>query len=547
MSEFREDKQRTADQTLDEPADQPKRSSRKLQLRRGLASLPIEEQSEALKPSTPGSQPVQAMSSLELIQMAQEMTQSLKDGSYQPAVQQKKGSAGTDVGSMVSPVVQFGSGSSGGSSGSSGGTWSDYCDTLPSDLKTQAKAISNTSIQTGFKTLSTSHQRVLLKLKTDQARSRFITTSGCRSAVEVITATASHMDFYEKLFHSQAACRDKFEQITPDERGDLTKIQRVDAEAILADATRFTEWNVSRVAAELKKNLPLAAQLVRDINDAGKVQTDLLGLCEGQGGERLRRVAADPGFEVEQTKVDFVKDVRALMVTGKKSWDAMQELQPRYILKGKPTTIDPAVEVSKAIPLVSIIAYNTCSPALIDRILAANTSDPDYPKITRTNPDGSTTEVNDPAAKTKWSGRGFPKSKFTMKYLTGGGAFSMSDMSSVRITGRNDIAYWTYDPSVSGAMLASYTLDEIRQKLAVEESPDYAGGVLLVDLKKPATTALRTAAPQVRRPTCLDGLTFDQFALANPSLTYGVTSGGTGEVIVSGVDISQCDVKGIQR
>ena len=121
MSEFREDTQKTAKQTLDEPVESSKRSSRKLQLRRNLASLPLEEQGNAIRPAEPGSEPVQALGALELVQMCQEMTKSLQDGSYATTIQQKTdlstdGSSSAETNQKEAPVVQLtpGGGGSGG-------------------------------------------------------------------------------------------------------------------------------------------------------------------------------------------------------------------------------------------------------------------------------------------------------------------------------------------------------------------------------------------------------------------------------------------------
>ena len=45
----------------------------------------------------------------------------------------------------------------------------------------------------------------------------------------------------------------------------------------------------------------------------------------------------------------------------------------------------------------------------------------------------------------------------------------------------------------------------------------------------------------------IDGLTFDQFALEAGSKDYGVTSGGTGEVIVGSVPISDVTILNYAR
>jgi hypothetical protein len=51
-------------------------------------------------------------------------------------------------------------------------------------------------------------------------------------------------------------------------------------------------------------------------------------------------------------------------------------------------------------------------------------------------------------------------------------------------------------------------------------------------------------AIRVRRPTMWDGLQFDQFAgVDDPGQCFGVTSGGTPEVVVAPTPIASCTIR----
>ena len=78
------------------------------------------------------------------------------------------------------------------------------------------------------------------------------------------------------------------------------------------------------------------------------------------------------------------------------------------------------------------------------------------------------------------------------------------------------------------------------KNLGPEESPEYNEGFVIVEL--PAGDP--TLANRVRRPTVWDGLQFDQFAgVDNPAQCFGVTSGGTPEVVVAPTPLASCAIR----
>ncbi len=105
-------------------------------------------------------------------------------------------------------------------------------------------------------------------------------------------------------------------------------------------------------------------------------------------------------------------------------------------------------------------------------------------------------------------------------------------LNGVVISGGGGVAYWTADSGIGISALKAYTLAELRQKLAIEETPEYNSGAVVVNLKKTVTNLLNGAAPEAYRPTAIDGMTFTQFDIADPGKFHGVTSGGAGEVMI---------------
>ncbi len=64
---------------------------------------------------------------------------------------------------------------------------------------------------------------------------------------------------------------------------------------------------------------------------------------------------------------------------------------------------------------------------------------------------------------------------------------------------------------------------------------------ILRAVELPSNDALQNS---VRRPTVWDGLQFDQFkAVEDPAQSFGVTSGGTAEVVVAPTAFSACVIK----
>lgn len=88
------------------------------------------------------------------------------------------------------------------------------------------------------------------------------------------------------------------------------------------------------------------------------------------------------------------------------------------------------------------------------------------------------------------------------------------------------------DPAVGG--------QDVIKACAIEESPEYSEGFAIIEL--PA--ADESLSKIVRRPTMWDGLQFDQFAgVDDPSQCFGVTSGGTPEVVVAPTPLANCTIR----
>ena len=442
--------------------------------------------------------------------------------------------------------------------GSAPTTWADYCNGLPGDIKSGAQSISNTNIQTGFKTLTPSEQRTIVKLNTERAQHRYIRDPAgyqgkkCRDAANVIVINSGHQTHYEQLFHARVAALEKYEYVTPDERNDLGTMTRRNAQVILESDTEWQLWNTGRVNAVLRADISLAGRLLAECgSNTTLLQTTLVDMCAGRAGERLRRILADPGFENDQTKVDFFKALRTALYapSAGEPIAIMENLASTggFTKKGKKHVPDVSTEISKAYPLVDLICYGTPTSALITRILTATSGHADYPK------DSSGTPKATAAAARDWASGALNrvKSNLVLAFLRGGGTFNyqadISNWQDATISGGGGVAYWIYHAGLDASTLAAYKLDVIRQKLAIEEQPRYEGGVLLVDLKRAITTATTTAAPEVRRPTAIDGIWYDQFQFQDASKTYGITSGGTGEVMVTTVKLRDCDVAGVRR
>ncbi len=86
-----------------------------------------------------------------------------------------------------------------------------------------------------------------------------------------------------------------------------------------------------------------------------KVEEAVTAMSTGAGGERLRRVMADTGFENPQDKINFIKEVWNQFEAShgaKSAVDIMWGLRPQYVMKGKLAKNDAAwnaVPIAKGI------------------------------------------------------------------------------------------------------------------------------------------------------------------------------------------------------
>lgn len=450
--------------------------------------------------------------------------------------------------------VQFAGGGTSGPSTGSGNSWEDYCSGLTGELQTAARSISDPAQQDKFKGLNDVKKGVFAKLRSAQAKSRFLAGGDPPDRIQLIVINAANLALYESLFGgAPATALPVFEAMTPDEWTDLGKMALNLCVDLLKDTTKLNDWRTGRATQALQANADVAAQLSLNKDDAAELETYLQPVAAGRAGERLRRVIADPAFESESTKGDFIKEVRDQVVVGhKEAWQAMTDSQGGYILKGTPCDISQKVdglpvEITKAVPMVTLIQYNPASTDLIKRILDAASSHADCPKTTGVDASGSPAQVPDYSA---WGGlSGDAKGALAGVYLSGGGSAAfdpMSDLTGFSLRSGFPMAYWMFDSAALVACMRAPTVGEIQAILAVEESTAYESGLVIFDLSEAGKQRLLNdpEGSKIRRPTAIDGLQFDQFMMVeDPDQSYGVTSGGAGEVIVGTVTNADVTVK----
>jgi hypothetical protein len=442
-----------------------------------------------------------------------------------------------------------------GGTGSGGGdpAWDQFFQQLPRELKGPAGQIEDPKVRQAMMGMNTFQLTVFLtKLSHSLVKKNFAERAGTpRTKICNMTVDQKHLDFFEYLHTGPPAqCREPYQMMTPDEWDELTAMEAADAVDILKKDTALAEWRNARNSEALKTQTTLTARLVTRLGNPNEIGELLVQLSEGEAGERLRRIILDQAFEVLNDKIDYIMGVRDLVVNNKKKpIDAMWDLKPNYVLKGKPTKPDWDVPVSKAIPLTWLVLYGQPLPHLIKRILDANITHPECPKKSEPGRDGKPqVDIS------KWSSldQGV-RSDMAIKYFQTGGPFNpKADIGSFAVRSGVPLAYWMFDKDQHTAALAAKSKQEIIEALAIEETPDYQYGLVYVSLTKWGRERVEDAAqaggPQMRRPTAIDGLGFDQFKLVmDNTVTFGLTSGGTGEVVVGTVDLHELEIERIIR
>ena len=291
------------------------------------------------------------------------------------------------------------------------------------------------------------------------------------------------------------------------------------------------------------------------LNDA-QTHDAVSALSAGQGGERLRRVMADTGFERDADRFAFMKQVwqNYTAAAGAKDpitcmWDA----RPAYVMKGKPSKNDAAfnnVPIAKAISLTSIAKYGALSEGVVDQMARAAKQTPaDYGAAATALPlpqpgKDPLTSVGE-QAKAKRTDQGFKDAFIAPAFPKfAKGRFSKAMVDSYTIAGaRGAASYWSADANMCRLVMAGAEDDAIIKACAIDESPEYQSGFIVARMPAATKQAWVAKAQGIRRPTAVDGLGFDQFKDAgDENKCIRVTSGGMPEVVIEPVPLAAVDV-----
>jgi len=289
-----------------------------------------------------------------------------------------------------------------------------------------------------------------------------------------------------------------------------------------------------------------------------KTEDAVSALSAGGAGERIRRVMADTGFENPADKLGYIKAVwdDFSSAPGKVALDVMWTHRPAFVMKGKQAKNDAAwnsVPIAKAISLSSIAKYGSLTEATVnDMCTQAQGKAPEYgmnpallPKLDANgkwhDAAGKFTSAPgakraDPAFKDGFIAPGFPK------YAKG--HFSQGMVDSYTIAGaRGAASYFSADMGMVNLVMSGAQDDAIIKACAIDESPEYQLGFIVVAMPDATKQAWANKAQGIRRPTAVDGLGFDQFKDAGDNAKcLGVTSGGMPEVVVEPVPLSAVNI-----
>jgi hypothetical protein len=234
----------------------------------------------------------------------------------------------------------------------------------------------------------------------------------------------------------------------------------------------------------------------------------------------------------------------------------MWDIRPNYVMKGKLAKNDAAwnsVPIAKAISLASIAKYGTLTEATVNQMAQAAKSNPaDYGTAANALPtldrqgnwhdaagrftQAPGTKRADPSFKDSFVAPAFPP--FAK------GRFSASMVESYTVAGaRGAASYFSADLGMVNLVMSGAEDDAIIKACAIDESPEYQTGFIVIRLPNTTKQAWANKAQGIRRPTAVDGLGFDQFKDAgSDTKCLGVTSGGMPEVVVEPVPLSQVEV-----
>ena len=378
-----------------------------------------------------------------------------------------------------------------------------------------------------------------LALKTKAARLEMGTLpDGAKGKLAVLVLDETDRNTYEVTLSGPP--RGVYRDLTPDERRDMRTVASAKLIEMLNQPPKLDEWRKLRVTAAIGSNPQVAADLAAAGENVDQIVT---ALSTGTAGERLRRVIADPGFANEGDKAGFIRATKAQLPGKADPFEAMKAARPAFVLKGKLATGDAGFDrmpIMKAFPLSNVWKYGTVPDDLAITALESQpaAATPGVPR----RPDG---KVDRPATLAKLRDGAFKATLAPVfaKYIKSVGSLAGCDFS---LAGGPAVpmSYWMYDQAGVGLLAPDKTPGDVSKILAVDENPDYQLGFAIVSLPPQVKQAV-AAAKGIRRPTAVDGLTFDQFAIADPSACYGVTSGGMNEVVVQSIKISQAKIERI--
>ena len=399
-----------------------------------------------------------------------------------------------------------------------------------------AQALTDAAQKTALQTVGLAFARAFLALRQPASRLEMPALSwDQKSYLQTMALNPDELQLYETLDGvKKTTWRD---QLTPDERRDAKKLPSPGLTKLLTMAPELQTWRVLRVKAvigpDVTNKLTTAGENVEEIVDA---------LSAARGGDRLRRILMDPQLP-PATKAQFMRDVKAKLPAAPDPFEAMKQCQPNYKLLGNDSSKDgkfASMEILKAFPLINFAKFGSVPPG---KILEACKTAPDTDKrIPRKAGSIDIAQLTikittDKALANQLASDYFPK------YARDGGIGTLGGCDVDIVGGRGGLpAYWVYDAK-AGMTIGKAASEQVAQALAVDENPAYLTGGALIALPQ-ALKMDFAASKQIKRPTAIDGLAFDQFQIVeDPAQCFGITAGGVGEVVVGPTKFSQTTPK----
>jgi hypothetical protein len=416
--------------------------------------------------------------------------------------------------------------------------WTQFCSTLPGDLKDKALGISDEEQRTVLRTVGLEFARAFLALTSRPCRLEMARLGWQQNAaIQTMALAPDELFIYEQNLDGakRVVWRD---QLTVDERKDAKTMPPDALTKILTIPSELQNWRTLRTKQVLSK------QVVDGLIAAGENPDQIANvLSASRGGDRLRRILQDPQLP-PATVVRFMLDVKAKLATIPDPFEAMKAVQPAYKLLGNDASKDGAfatMEILKALPILNFAKFGSIpTPQLIEACATAPESDNRIPRK-------SDKSVNKQRLAEVLTDDNLRKS-LAMAYFPEYGKQGLDKLSGCDVgivggrVGKELLpAYWMYDAKAQ--MTLAMKADAVSKALAVDENPDYLRGAVITALPD-SIKAQYGAQGGIKRPTAIDGLAFDQFQLVDdPNQCFGITAGGMGEVTVAPIMFSQTTPK----